>query len=285
MDTTVAATPQPLRFARHVVGMMILALASPYVWYGSQGLMTWVSTWLTPLLFASLAFGLYYLFFTKRAKAAWPRSFFILAWVLLALVVGGPYLEMFNNRLSNQRSVQSPAPAIAPQVAPSNTTLAQPTAPSPPTGMQPATEQAKQPNYFDQFDNKDTYIARVKALRSAGETGSIQTIETRPPANSDNSLGLWPAPDVAKVEAGQTWWVTDGIVWIHVANHSPYDMSVITFDYTPGKCESATPTAPKSYRLHLQKPVAPRTEALIRFSANGTVQAADGCLSIVGVLG
>ncbi len=101
------ATPQPLRFARHIVGMMILALASPYIWFSSERVLAWASTWVAPLLLAGVAFSLYALFFTKRAKAAWPGNFFMLAWVLLVLVVAAPYLEKFNRKQAAQ-----PAPAL-----------------------------------------------------------------------------------------------------------------------------------------------------------------------------
>lgn len=95
-------TPQPLRFARHIVGMAILALASPYVWHDSQPFMTWTMTWLVPIGMALVVFGLYALFFTKRAKAAWPGRFFMLAWVLVALGVASPYLTTFNQKLASQ---------------------------------------------------------------------------------------------------------------------------------------------------------------------------------------
>lgn len=160
--------------------------------------------------------------------------------------------------------------------------------PSPDT--QPAAKQAAKPNYFDQFDSPGAqsnaaYVARVKALRSAGQAGTIQTIEIRPPAKGDNALGQWPAPDVAKVEAEQTWWITSGFAWMHVANRSRFNMNVLTFKYWPGRCEVAPPTSPNLYDLPLQKPVAPGTEALIRFSTSGVIQAADGCLIVVGILG
>ena len=88
----------PLRFVRHIVGMAILALASPYVWYGSERALTWFSTWITPLVIAAVVYGLYSLAFQKRAKEAWPQSFFMLAWVILALGVVSPYFEAFNNK-------------------------------------------------------------------------------------------------------------------------------------------------------------------------------------------
>lgn len=109
------ATPQPLRFARHIVGMMMLAAANPLIYYGRDRLIDWAMTWITPLLIAGAAFGLYALFFTKRAKAAWPRSFFMLAWVLLALVVAEPYLETLNQKQAAQQPTAQQGKPVAPQ--------------------------------------------------------------------------------------------------------------------------------------------------------------------------
>ena len=88
MQTTTAAqaTPKPLIFARHLIGMGIVALANPLIYYSNNPTRAWLETWLHPVAFALVAFGLYALFLTKRAKQAWPKSFFILAWVLLALL-------------------------------------------------------------------------------------------------------------------------------------------------------------------------------------------------------
>lgn len=133
----------PLRFARHIVGMAILALASPYVWYGSERTLTWFSTWITPLVIAAIAFGVYALFFRKRAKAAWPKSFFILAWVFLGLAVASPYLESFNNRAVPQNSTQraQPTPSEAQSVstlAPAVLEAAPADTPTPLEGQPPA---------------------------------------------------------------------------------------------------------------------------------------------------
>lgn len=95
MQTTTAAqaTPRPLIFARHLIGMGIVALANPLIYYSEQPAFRWLETWATPLLLALGAYGLYALLLTKRAKTAWPKSFFILAWVLLALLVAGPWIN------------------------------------------------------------------------------------------------------------------------------------------------------------------------------------------------
>ncbi|WP_313561488.1 hypothetical protein [Diaphorobacter nitroreducens] len=116
------ATPAPLLFGRHIVGMMILALASPYIWYDSQPVMTWTMTWIVPAGMALAAFGLFALFFTNRAKAAWPGRFFMLAWVLLGLVVAAPYLETFNKKQA-QQEVGRPA-ALQPVAPPSQSSPA-----------------------------------------------------------------------------------------------------------------------------------------------------------------
>ncbi|WP_313080460.1 hypothetical protein [Pulveribacter sp.] len=118
MNTIAAARPPtPLLFARHIVGMMILALASPHILYGPQRVMTWLATWLVPLGMALAVFALFALFFTRRAKAAWPGRFFMLSWVLLALAVAAPYLETFNRKLARQ-AVQAEPQAATQQVPP-----------------------------------------------------------------------------------------------------------------------------------------------------------------------
>ena len=85
-----SATPKPLIFARQIAGMAILALANPLVWYSNEPVLRWIGSWGVPVLIALAVFGLYALFFAKRAKQAWPGRFFLLAWVLVALATVGP---------------------------------------------------------------------------------------------------------------------------------------------------------------------------------------------------
>ncbi len=98
-----------LRLARHAVGMMILALASPYIHYSEQPITTWIGTWAAPLIIAMLAYGLFALVFTKKAKSAWPKSFLILAWTGLALTVASPYIDQFGKQNQAQRLNEPPA--------------------------------------------------------------------------------------------------------------------------------------------------------------------------------
>lgn len=118
MQTTTAAqaTPRPLIFARHLIGMGIVALANPLIYYSDQPAFRWLETWATPLVLALVAYGLYALFLTQRAKKAWPNSFFILAWILLALLVAGPWINTARNTQSSahiQRPAQEPAPTAS----------------------------------------------------------------------------------------------------------------------------------------------------------------------------
>ncbi|UBQ43421.1 hypothetical protein [Comamonas thiooxydans] len=112
MQTTTAtqATPRPLLFARHLMGMGIVALANPLIYYSDQPTFRWLETWATPIVLALVAYGLYALFLTQRAKAAWPKSFFILAWVLLTMLVAGPWIDKFRSA-PNMAQAHQPAPA------------------------------------------------------------------------------------------------------------------------------------------------------------------------------
>ena len=114
--TDAQATPRPLIFARHLIGMGIVALANPLIYYSDQPAFRWLETWATPIVLALVAYGLYALFLTQRAKAAWPKSFFILAWVLLTMLVAGPCLDKFR---SNQNVAQAHQSAPATQFEPS----------------------------------------------------------------------------------------------------------------------------------------------------------------------
>jgi len=113
--TTAAATPtSALHHARQVAGMAILALANPLVWYSQAPVLQWAVTWIVPLLIALVAFGLFALFFTKRAKQAWPGRFYMLAWILLALTLAGPWINM-GKRGAEPSVVETPGVATPSQ--------------------------------------------------------------------------------------------------------------------------------------------------------------------------
>lgn len=108
-STTAHATPRPLIFARHLIGMGIAALANPRIYSSDDPERAWLETWLLPIAIALVAYGLYAVLLTKRAKQAWPKSFFIVAWVLLALL--SPWV---NTHRSNANTAQDQVSAQAP---------------------------------------------------------------------------------------------------------------------------------------------------------------------------
>ncbi|NIF82790.1 hypothetical protein F3J24_04615 [Comamonas sp. Tr-654] len=112
MQTTTAAQAKPksLWFALHLIGMGIVSLANPRIYSSDDPVRAWLETWLFPIAIALAAYGLYALLLTKRAKQAWPKSFFILAWVLLALL--SPWVSTLRTS-ANTAQVQQPLQAPA----------------------------------------------------------------------------------------------------------------------------------------------------------------------------
>ncbi|KQO38099.1 hypothetical protein ASF19_20200 [Acidovorax sp. Leaf84] len=91
--------------------MMLAALANPLIKHDTQPAFVWLSTWLTPLIVASVAFGLYFLVARKRARATWPHGFFITAWVLVAITLATPYIQKAQQGQAALKFA-TPAPAV-----------------------------------------------------------------------------------------------------------------------------------------------------------------------------
>ena len=114
LETAPAAQPGAgLRIARNAVGMALVALANPMVWHDRQPVILWAATWLVPAIAAAAVFALLALFFTKRARAAWPRGAILIAWVLLALVLAGYWMTYLGARRAPEAGgSQVPAAAV-----------------------------------------------------------------------------------------------------------------------------------------------------------------------------
>lgn len=84
-----------IRYARHLVGIAMLMLASPEVVLYGGGVDGWVSLVVILVLIAFALAGLYALFFTKRAKRNWPSSLFRVAWTLTVLYLLGSWSPFF----------------------------------------------------------------------------------------------------------------------------------------------------------------------------------------------
>lgn len=129
------------------------------------------------------------------------------------------------------------------------------------------------------------YSERVKRLRSAAEAGALKVIDVRAATPDDLLLDHWSSSEVSGIEAHQTWWVSDGTVWIHVDNRHSSAIDVIHFSYAPGYCESMPASARAGYSLPLLQKIAPHAQALVRFAATDVVRNGPGCLVITGVQG
>ncbi|MDO9250839.1 MAG: hypothetical protein Q7U48_04735 [Hydrogenophaga sp.] len=111
MESVQKAQPSSaLRFGRHIVGMALFALANPLIYNSDEPVTRWLSIWAVAIAIALVFFGLYALFFTESAKAAWPKSFFTLAWVFVVLVTVGPYISLVNERMSATKTSNRQAP-------------------------------------------------------------------------------------------------------------------------------------------------------------------------------
>lgn len=148
MQTTTAtqATPRPLIFARHLIGMVVVALANPLIYYDRQPIGMWLMTWLGPVVLALAAYGLYAVFFTERAKHGWPTSFFMLAWVFLGLFMIGQWSEYNGIRTQKpvaQTPMTAPSNALSPQLdSPASSTFD-------PTTARPVDEPTSSKSQFD----------------------------------------------------------------------------------------------------------------------------------------
>lgn len=101
------STSKTIIFARHIVGMAILALASPLIYHSSEPVGYWFASWMAPVAISAAVFGMYALFFTRHAKRSWPHSFFTLAWILVALSTAGPWMSKLRENRAAARSESS----------------------------------------------------------------------------------------------------------------------------------------------------------------------------------
>lgn len=125
-DTPKTDTSLGVIAGRHLLGLALVALASPVVWRG-EGFAGWLSTLVVALVIAAVINGVLSLFFTKRAKARGARgmasSFFITAWVLLGLGILGQWQstsrpDALQQQQPQQQTRQDTAPARAAKTQP-----------------------------------------------------------------------------------------------------------------------------------------------------------------------
>lgn len=88
--STQASTVSPwIITARHVLGIAVVSLASPYVLHQVEPLYFWASTALGAIAFGSALAGLLYVFFTKRQRGRFFQTWWYCMWVCAALLLIG----------------------------------------------------------------------------------------------------------------------------------------------------------------------------------------------------
>ncbi|WP_202758278.1 hypothetical protein [Delftia acidovorans] len=267
MEAADKQTPSALIFARHIIGMALVAMANPLIWYSNDAMGFWVGTWVGPLVISGAFFGLYWLFFTQRAKMAWPGRFFMLAWVLLALSLAGPWVNRSLNANMRISAQSNSGTAQQPDSAPINS-------------QKSANDILKELPPLPQ-----AYRSRVAVLEQAAEAGALSIVFTRRPEAIDGDLKEWPASEVSAIEDWQTWWIRDDVIGIHIVNSSNKKIGVLEIKHALGSCELATASDYLHFTLPLARPIEPRSQALIKFLSGGNIPKTNGCLIVSRIRG
>jgi hypothetical protein len=267
MEAAEKQTPSALIFARHIVGMALVALANPLIWYSNDAVEFWVGTWVGPLVVAGAFFGLYWLFLTQRAKMTWPGRFFMLAWVLLALSLAGPWV----NRVTDANT------RIAEQ---NNSGSAQQPASAPINSQKSVNDILKELPPLPQ-----DYRSRVAVLEQAAEAGALSIVFTRRPEATDGDFKEWSESEVSAIEDWQTWWIRGDVIGIHIINSSNKKIGVLEIKHALGSCEMATISDYLHFTLPLARPIEPGSQALIKLISGENIPKANGCLIISRIRG
>ena len=187
-----------IRYARHLVGIAILMLASPEVVLFGGGVGGWVSLVMILVLFAFALAGLYALFFTQRAKRNWPSSLFRVGWTLAVVYLLGAWSPFFGTKTPTHSTTPATEQS-APKAPQGNVDPKQPSEPidwekgviTPPqvNQVQPATSEAETAAHYQaiyqahpdadavatsaQFQH---WLTMYPTYRTVMESGSTQQI-------------------------------------------------------------------------------------------------------------
>lgn len=160
-STTKPATPSPLWLGRHVVGAGLLALLNPLIYFETNPASFWGTIMMMIIAAAGVVTAVFALFFTSRARSAWPKVLVIVLWALTALWTLGGWGEYQTLRKG------SPAKAEPVAVAPATPTAQQPVArpmeqPSVPNTQKIGDVPTWSANPFERFDSAAEIEQRAK---------------------------------------------------------------------------------------------------------------------------
>ena len=109
MSTITDATPAPRspRIALHAVGLLLAALANPLIYYDRSPMVAWLGTVAGAAAMAAVLYGLFWLIFPRRARAAGVQRLVLVLWFSMGMML----LDGFSMPQPQQAS--GPKPAIA----------------------------------------------------------------------------------------------------------------------------------------------------------------------------
>lgn len=86
-------TTFPRLLIANLLGMGIVALCNPLIYYSQSPVVDWMATIVSALAVAGIAYGLLALISKEKARKNWPAGFFKICWVVLALLVAEPWIS------------------------------------------------------------------------------------------------------------------------------------------------------------------------------------------------
>lgn len=112
-DSTPA--PRPSRIALHAVGLLLAALANPLIYYDQSPVVAWLGAVAGAVAMAVILYGLFWLLFPRRARAAGAQRLVLVLWFSMGLMLLDNITESWNSKTQLQKtpSAATPAPSSA----------------------------------------------------------------------------------------------------------------------------------------------------------------------------
>ena len=106
MSTITDATPAPRspRIALHAVGLLLAALAHPLIYYDRSPMVAWLGTVAGAAAMAAVLYGLFWLLFPSRARAAGVQRLVLVLWFSMGMML----LGAVSGSLRTQDATQQP---------------------------------------------------------------------------------------------------------------------------------------------------------------------------------
>ena len=104
-DSTPSQRPQ--RIALHAAGLLLAALANPLIYFDRSPVAAWLGTVAGAVAMAAIFYGLFWLLFPRRARAAGVQRLVLVLWFSMGMMILGGF------SMPQSQQATSPKPAIA----------------------------------------------------------------------------------------------------------------------------------------------------------------------------